>query len=74
MSNVNSLSQLGNLSSIDSDMNQAENDMKSTSTSTQLLGQAEMQKVMQRVTSISTYLKNLSDMEQEIIHNSKVNG
>jgi len=73
--NTNPLSQFGNFgNNIDSEMSQAENLMTSSSLGSQLQGQMQMEKAMQQFSAISTVLSNLSQMEQQCINNSKLQG
>lgn len=62
---------LGNL---DSQLGTAQNLLQSSSLSDQLQGQQMMNQVMRQFQSISTFLKNLNDMEKQAIDNSRSNG
>jgi hypothetical protein len=55
-------------------MASAESLISSDSLQSQLQGQMQMQTVMQKYNAISTFIKNLSDMQKEAINNSKSNG
>jgi hypothetical protein len=59
---------------LDASMASAESLISSDSLQSQLQGQMQMQKVMQKYNAISTFIKNLSDMQKEAINNSKSNG
>ena len=69
---MNPLSQFGDIGGgINSEMNQAWSDLGSTNPQDQLKGQFLMQEAMQQYTACSTALKDLSDMSQTAINNSK---
>ena len=69
---MNPLSQFGNIGGgINSEMTQAWSDLGSTNTQDQLKGQFLMQEAMQQYTACYTDLKDLSDMSQTAVNNSK---
>jgi DNA repair protein RadC len=78
MSTVNNtMALLSSLGGLDSTFSSIENQLTSNPNmgmGQQIALQAQMEKLMQQYSTISTVLKDMSDMEQQIIQNSKVNG